>query len=61
MAFANGFTPNFTLHLAGGSLTGFLALYAFAVNISIAAILTPLFHRLGMHAGSDLTTAADYA
>jgi SSS family solute:Na+ symporter len=61
MAVADGFTPNFTLRFGDGSLTGFLALYALAVNLAVSALLTPLLTRAGVHPGTDLTTAADYA
>jgi SSS family solute:Na+ symporter len=61
MAITDGFTPNYTLHVGNTSLTGFLAIYAFVLNLGIAAALTPLFNRLGVGSGPDLTTAADYA
>jgi solute:Na+ symporter, SSS family len=40
MAYASGFTANFTLHLFGGSLTGFIALYALVVNLIVSTVLT---------------------
>ena len=33
MAYASGFTSNYTLHLFGASLTGFIALYALCINL----------------------------
>lgn len=61
MAVASGFKPNVTVALGGFALTGFLALYALALNIIVAAALTPLLTRLKIHAGIDATTAGDYA
>ncbi len=40
MAYAAGFTSNFPLHLFGVTLTGFIALYALAVNLIVAIGLT---------------------
>ena len=40
MAYAAGFTPNFTLHFLGGSLTGFIALYALAANLLVSTAAT---------------------
>jgi solute:Na+ symporter, SSS family len=49
MAYASGFTSNFTLHAFGGTLTGFIALYGLLLNLLVSAALTPLF-RTGEHA-----------
>jgi SSS family solute:Na+ symporter len=40
MAYAAGFTSNFPLHVFGVTLTGFIALYALAVNLIVAIGLT---------------------
>ena len=40
MAYAGGFNANFTLHAFGGTLTGFIALYALALNLAVSALLT---------------------
>lgn len=40
MAYATGFNSNFTIHGFGGSLTGFIALYALVVNLAVTAIVT---------------------
>jgi solute:Na+ symporter, SSS family len=40
MASASGFTSNFTLHLFGNSLTGFIALYGLLVNLLVCTLLT---------------------
>ncbi len=45
MAYAGGFTPNFTLHVFGTALTGFIALYALAANLIISAGLTAFMRR----------------
>ncbi len=37
MAYASGFASNFTLHAFGGSLTGFIALYALLLNLLVSA------------------------
>jgi SSS family solute:Na+ symporter len=40
MAYASGFTSNFTLHLFGATLTGFIALYGLTVNLAVSSIAT---------------------
>ena len=61
MAVASGFNANFTVSLFGFSLTGFIALYALAINLAVATALTYLV-RATKRAGSiDLTTPGDYA
>ena len=40
MAYATGFNSNFTIHAFGGSLTGFIALYALVVNLAVCGLLT---------------------
>jgi solute:Na+ symporter, SSS family len=42
MAYASGFTSNFTLRVFGGSLTGFIALYALLLNLLVSALITLL-------------------
>jgi SSS family solute:Na+ symporter len=42
MAYASGFTANYTLHLFGASLTGFIALYSLAINLIVTMGITPL-------------------
>jgi SSS family solute:Na+ symporter len=37
MAYASGFTSNYTLHLFGASITGFIALYALCINLAVSA------------------------
>jgi solute:Na+ symporter, SSS family len=40
MAFAGGFTSNYTIHLFDASITGFIALYALCINLAVAAAAT---------------------
>lgn len=47
MAYGSGFGSNFTLHLFGASLTGFIALYGLIVNLIVSASLTLPFRRGG--------------
>jgi SSS family solute:Na+ symporter len=61
MAIATGFKPNITVHIGDSAVTGFLALYALAINIVVSAALTPLFDGMRVDRGVDTITAADYA
>ena len=61
MGISTGFTPNITFTVGTMSVTGFLALYALALNLAVAAALTLLFDRFRLARGNDMTTAADYA
>jgi SSS family solute:Na+ symporter len=61
MAWSSGFGSNVTLHAFGLSLTGFIALYAVAVNLIVASAGTIILERNGAGAGIDRTTAEDYA
>lgn len=56
-----GISPNITLTIFGQSVTAFIALYGLAINLAIAVVLSPLFRLLRVGAGTDATTAADYA
>jgi solute:Na+ symporter, SSS family len=61
MAFASGFTSNYTLHAFGGSLTGFIALYGLLLNLIVSALATLLLRGLRSRAGTDSTNARDFA
>jgi SSS family solute:Na+ symporter len=61
MAYASGFTANFTLHAFGTSLTGFIALYALAINLLVSALATIVLQTANVDAGTDRTTAGDFA
>ncbi|HKU82303.1 MAG TPA: sodium:solute symporter, partial [Candidatus Tumulicola sp.] len=54
MAYAGGFAPNFTLPLPGGGLTGFIALYALAINLIVAAAGTLAAASGARFSGKDL-------
>ena len=61
MAYASGFTSNYTLHAFGGSLTGLIALYSLAINLLVSAALTIALRAVRVGGGIDRTTAADFA
>jgi hypothetical protein len=61
MAYASGFTSNFTLHAFGASLTGFIALYSLALNLAISGAVTLVLHAARVDPGIDRTTAGDFA
>ncbi|HLI96267.1 MAG TPA: sodium:solute symporter [Candidatus Baltobacteraceae bacterium] len=61
MAVSTNFATFYPLHIGGGVLAGANMFYAFIVNLAVAALLTLVFNAVKANAGSDLTTAADYA
>jgi SSS family solute:Na+ symporter len=61
MAYAAGFTSNYTLHAFGHSLTGFIALYALILNLAVTAAITAMLRLAGAGPGSDRTKEQDYA
>jgi SSS family solute:Na+ symporter len=61
MAYASGFASNFTLHLFGISLTGFIAFYGLVANLCVTVAATAVLRGVGVSVGSDRTLAADYA
>ena len=61
MMVAAGWSPNYTIHLFGGSLTGFIALYALALNLFIATLATFALRRANLDPGIDRTSPGDYA
>jgi SSS family solute:Na+ symporter len=61
MAYASGFSSNYTLHLRGGSVTGLIAFYSLVLNLVVSAALTLVLRAANYAAGVDRTTAADYA
>ncbi|HET9029726.1 MAG TPA: sodium:solute symporter [Candidatus Aquilonibacter sp.] len=58
MGIATGFKPNVTMTIGAFSVTGFLALFALAINLAAAVILTPIFDRMRVDRGSDMSAAA---
>lgn len=61
MAVATGFKPMMTISLGDLHVTGFIALYALAINLAVAAAATYLLNAARIDRGTDLTTAGDYA
>ncbi|MBV8531544.1 MAG: sodium:solute symporter [Candidatus Eremiobacteraeota bacterium] len=61
MAYVSGFGSNFTLHVFGGSLTGFIALYALLLNLVVSALFTLLLRAARISPGLDRTGAGDFA
>ncbi|HKU67100.1 MAG TPA: sodium:solute symporter [Candidatus Baltobacteraceae bacterium] len=61
MAVVSNFATFFPLHVGGTVLAGANMFYAFLVNLAVTAVLTLVLSALKANAGTDLTTAADYA
>jgi solute:Na+ symporter, SSS family len=61
MAYSSGFWPDYTLSVFGVKLTGFIALYGLAINLSVAAGGTLVLRALRTKTGIDSTAGADYA
>jgi len=61
MMVASGFTANYTLHVFGASISGFIAIYAFVVNLAVASLTTLALRRGTADPGTDGTTPGDYA
>jgi solute:Na+ symporter, SSS family len=53
-------TAVYPLHWGDASISLYAALAAFAANVVVAAVLTPVCAALGFRRGSDETAAADY-
>ena len=60
MFLATGFKPTFALHAGGIAVAAYIAVEALAVNLLLAALLTPVLDRAGVARGTDATTAGDY-
>ncbi len=61
MAAATNFATFFPLHVGGAVLAGANMFYAFVLNLAVTAVLTLVLGALKAGAGTDVTTAADYA
>lgn len=61
MAVASGFSSNITLHAGGASLTGFIAFFAFFLNLGIATVGTAALRAGGSSIATDHTSLGDYA
>jgi SSS family solute:Na+ symporter len=59
MATAMNFTATYPLALGDWSFPGYIALYTLALNLAVAAVLTPLFNAMA-DKPADQTTASDY-
>jgi SSS family solute:Na+ symporter len=59
-AFARGLTALYPLHLGGFSAVAYIAVEALAVNLIVAAVLTPVFDGMGIKRGRDITAADHY-
>ncbi len=46
MAISTGFAPNVTVHFGDFAITGFLALFALALNLGVASALTPVAKKV---------------
>ena len=55
MAVASGFSSNVTLHAVGASLTGFIAFFAFFLNLGIATVGTAALRAGGSSIATDHT------
>jgi SSS family solute:Na+ symporter len=53
-------SSTYPLHIFGSVIPGYAALYAFILNVVIAAVLTVVFKAVRAPAGADQTTAVDY-
>jgi len=61
MAIATQLTPTFPLIVAGHTFPGYTAVYTVALNLIVAAALTPLFNAMGAKGGAaDQTAPGDY-
>ncbi len=60
MAYGSSFTSNFTLHVFGGSLTGFIALYGLVLNLCVSALFTLLLRRVGVTSDYARAGAGDF-
>jgi solute:Na+ symporter, SSS family len=61
MAVHVGLKPTFPLEVAGYTFPGYTAFYTLILNLALAAVLTPVFARLGApRSAQDETVPADY-
>jgi SSS family solute:Na+ symporter len=52
MAIASGFTSNYTLHVFGTCLTGFIAFYALLINLGVSYVVTVAIRMIRPSTGS---------
>jgi len=60
MALAQDFTSVYPLQIGSTTIPGYAALYAFILNLVVAAVLTWVFNATAAPAGSDETAELDY-
>lgn len=61
MVVSTGFSAVFPLHLGAAVVPGAIVLYSLLANLIVTVLLTWVLNLAKADAGSDLTTAADYA
>jgi SSS family solute:Na+ symporter len=61
MAVESNFATFYPLHIGGTVLAGANMFYAFIANLAVTVVLTFALNALKANAGTDVTTAADYA
>ncbi len=61
MVVATSFSSLFSLHAGAWALTGAIVFYSLIVNVIVSLILTGILYAMKTDAGTDFTTAADYA
>jgi SSS family solute:Na+ symporter len=60
LAFENELRSVYTLSLGDFHVTAYIGLFAFALNLVLAVVLTPIFDALGLARGSDKTEPHHY-
>jgi solute:Na+ symporter, SSS family len=60
MIVANNFASTFPLKVGGTTVVGYVALWAFALNLIVSIVLTAVFDAMRMARGTDRTAPADY-
>jgi SSS family solute:Na+ symporter len=61
MVFGTGFAAVFPLQLGSSVIPGAIVFYSLLLNLAVTIALTWVFNLAKLEAGSDLTTAGDYA
>jgi len=61
LSFSQGVKPTFAFSAGTHVIAPYIGLLALAVNLAVAAALTPVFDRAGIARQADLTSEADYA
>ena len=61
LSFSQGVKPTFAFSAGTHVIAPYIGLLALAVNLAVAAALTPVFDRAGIARRDDLTSEADYA